>query len=318
MEILGVALTGTAILSLSVLFLFMFAAIWYDHEAWAAKWIVAAILITYIPWLMGVDFTFAGLTAFVVSLAPILGYYLGIGAGYSIVEFVIGPFRMAKDVRNQWMKLMNCKFSNFEFPFLTWPTAVFKDTFPEKVEDLLSKDLMVAAQQADAYVAEIKLLVRELGGTNRVDRALVKGYTDDFSEEELVKLDRLKKILNDVFSDSNINVITTRGNDSFVNGIQGEIKKIIDSFINKVRHKCEYVNLKVDMTGSSPKLIPTINKIALAQCIVVWILFWPFYAVHTLIADLVNRIADVLASIFAKLGGRLVKAAFADILDTTK
>lgn len=86
--------------------------------------------------------------------------------------------------------------------------------------------------------------------------------------------------------------------------------KHIDSFITSRMFKYDgLLNLK--RVGT--EIDTTVDKAVLSRHIGAWTIFWPAYFVSMIIGDLLVEIFNAVAEFFVKLGGRFVRATFADV-----
>lgn len=85
--------------------------------------------------------------------------------------------------------------------------------------------------------------------------------------------------------------------------------KIVQQFTSHFRSNDALI--KINSNSGHP--IPVVDKGELASYIGAWTTFWPFYAISLILGDLLEEVWNIIASIVAKISGRFVRMAFADV-----
>jgi hypothetical protein len=315
-ELFGIAFSGLAILCVSVLCMFVFAGVYFDRHGsyWPVKWVSLAALFGYIWFIAGLPYDFATITGVLFSPAfwkPV-GYFLLFGLGYSVVEFLLGNYRIARKVGAMWQSFIGSNVS------ATAPGETSSSYI--KFSELVSKRHRDTVAAYDAKIAEALHLMQQLDA-NKVEK-VETAWSSDISYQRgggkgHPKMAELSPALLALLLELKVSPdrLVRLGDKAYSDNLADTIKEHLERFVNSIRFYTDYIDFTVLTDRDPPTLEPKINRLRLSQSIFAWIILWPFYAVNLVLGDLLARVGDMLADLFAKFGGRFVKAAFSGIFE---
>jgi hypothetical protein len=294
---------GLAMLCLVVISLFIFAGIWLDRRGtwWAWKWAGTAALFAYVYYISNLPYNFDAVLGVLTSAAfwkPV-GTFIGVGLLYTVVEFLAGNYRMARKIAALWQSFLSSRLS------LRLPGQQHSST---DLSFLQFADPSYAAKAAavDADLATTKSLIAKLGKQVYVPLAELGGENAQASEELAGLITKYGW---------NYSYVGRLDEGHYVGDYNDQLKERLGDFVGSVRFYADYIDLNIVTSSAPPTLEPSVNKLRLGKSICAWALLWPFYAIHLLLGDLLQHVADALASLFAKFGSRFVKLAFAGVFD---
>lgn len=201
-------------------------------------WLLTVAIVSFVVWTWDGSLTWGDRWNLIAAkvIWAYIGYYLLIGLGYSMLEFMLEVRRSARN----WS-------ANF---------AEFKIAFTSRVESTSAM-----AQNVKRFTSENNVVDSEIPPSPAMfNQLLVEAF--------------LKKHSFGYNSNSIINI-----------------------------------DASADKMGIEPK----VNRMALAENIGVWVLFWPFYAISLIIGDLLTEIFRIIADVLASLSGRFVRVAFRNV-----